>query len=323
MLAAKDLQSIADACTTISDAVADASGFVPIRNLLERFDVSLVIRPLLVEGMLASVPAQRGDSRGSKLAVLVDSETYKVDFKEIAGEDASNPLPVRLRNTIAHELLHSLAFRPGHFGLRLQQPLGDDQSISALVEEIEEETERLTPLLLWPEKALDRLLENRPNAITPGELANLAQQFGISRQVAVTRLRLRGHKEGIIYAPWLRDVAIGIAEWGEGGRAVFRKWPLFVNFDRNIVPSFLFNVGSQDRLPASAVIEDEHFAMRGGEYTRMSLLLDAGLKDAPKVQTMPVVFAIEAGNRKPRSEFLFVVRKSRRDDLPSTEEDGV
>jgi hypothetical protein len=320
MLAAKDLQSIARACTAISEGVADQSGFVPVRKLLERFDVSLVIRPLLVEGMLASLPGQFGEGTRSKFAVLIDSETFQgVTDKEVAGEAAASPLPPRFRTTVAHELLHALAFRPGQFGLRLEQPVDDEKRVSEFVEAIEHETERLTPLLLWPEKALNSLIHNRKRAITPGELANLTRQLGISRQIAVTRLRLRGQKDGLAYAPWLRDVAIGIAEWGEGGRALFRKWPLFANFDRNIIPSFIHSIASQDRLPATAVFDEENFAMRGGQYTAMTLLVDAGLKDTPKVQAMSVRVAIEGGVRKPGTEFFFVVRKTRPDDKPATD----
>jgi len=268
--------------------------------------------------MLASIPAQRGGSSRSKLTVLIDSETFQVNDKEVALEDQANPLPARFRNTIAHELLHSLAFRPGEFGLQLQQPVDSEERISELVKAIEQETERLTPLLLWPEKAVNQLIDSRAKPITSGELANITRQLGISRQVAVTRLRLRKQRDGILFAPWLRDVAIGTAEWIENGRAVFRKWPLFVNFDRNIIPSFIFDIASQDRLPASALFEDKHFAMLGGEYSSMTSVVDAGLKETPKVETMSVMVSVEDGNRKPGTESFFVVRKRRVDDAPST-----
>ena len=318
MLAAKDLQSIAHACIAVANDVADASGFVPIRKLLARFDVSLIIRPLLVEGMLASLPAQRGESSLSKMTVLIDSETFHVGDKEVAMEAATSPLPPRFRTTVAHELLHSLAFRPSAFGLRLEKPMGNEQQIREAVKAIEQETERLTPLLLWPERALDELLTSRSEAISPSELANISSKLGLSRQIAINRLRLRALKEGIVYAPWLRDVAIGIAEWADNERAVFRKWPLFVNFDQNVVPSFIHTIASQDRLPASSVFEEEHFAMRGGQYNKMSFLVDAGLKESPKIEMMPVVVSVEDGLRRAGTEFFFVVRKKRRDDGPSS-----
>src|SRR5688572_30686630 len=141
MLAAKDLQSLARACTAIAEDVADASGFVPVRRLLERFDISLVIRPLLVEGMLASIPAQREDGTRSKFAVLIDSETFKVNDKEVATEDPASPLPPRFRSTVAHELLHALAFRPDSFGLRFDHAIDDERRVGEFVEAVEQETE--------------------------------------------------------------------------------------------------------------------------------------------------------------------------------------
>src|SRR5947209_2876691 len=122
MLPAKDLQSIADACVTISNELGEPSGFIPVRKLLERFDVGWDIRSLLVEGMLVSIPVKPGARAG--LAVLLDSETFdEVTLKDLALEAEVRPLPARFRATVAHELLHSLAFRPTHFGVRLSENL--------------------------------------------------------------------------------------------------------------------------------------------------------------------------------------------------------
>src|SRR5438105_4521541 len=125
---ANDMQSIAGACLAISNEVGSPSGFVSVRKLLERFGVSIYIRPLLVEGMLASLPVP--ESCATKLTVLLDSDTFSVTNKDIAAEAEDSPLPTRFRATVAHELLHSLAFRPSHFGLRLQNPIDDDDAIS-------------------------------------------------------------------------------------------------------------------------------------------------------------------------------------------------
>lgn len=321
MLDPKDLQAIARTCTSISNEVGEPSGFVPIRRLLERFDLALHIRPLLVEGMLASI--SRGPLANSKLAVLVDSETYEVDNKDVALEAEGRPLPTRFRSTVAHELLHSLAFRPHAFGLRLQQPIKDEKGATSLVRAIETETERLTPLLLWPEKSLDTFLSMRDRQVSAGELANLAIRFGLSRAVVINRLRLRALKEAP-KTPWLQDVAIGVAEWGPKQRALFRKWPLFINFDRNIVPAFIHDISSQDRLPASSIFDNEHLALIGGDYSTMSFRIDAGLKDARAVERMPIVVSIEDGDRKQGQEFFFVVRKKWSDDkdAPATSIDG-
>src|SRR6266850_6062295 len=99
MLSASELHSIAEACTTISNEIATASGFVSVRRLLERFAVALHIRPLLVEGMLATIP--QANSSRSKLVVLLDSETFGLTIKEVATEQEAEPLPTRFRTTVA------------------------------------------------------------------------------------------------------------------------------------------------------------------------------------------------------------------------------
>jgi hypothetical protein len=310
---ASDLQSIAKTCVDISNQVGNPSGFVSIRRLLERFNVAIYIRPLLVEGMLVSLPEP--NSARTRLTVLVDSETFRVTNKEIAAEDEADPLPTRFRTTVAHELLHSLAFRPDYFGLRLKNKIHDQEAAGELVKAIEADTERLTPLLLWPEKALDHLIATRKKTITPGEVANLAAKLGISRQMVITRLRLRRSGDGIVYCPWLADVALGVGEWVAEKRAVFHKWPLFVNFDRNVVPSFLHDIAAQDRLPAAGLFEDENFLLTGGEHSMTFLTVDAGTKDNRSVERMQAMVFVENGTGKAGGEFVFMARRKQADDV--------
>ena len=118
MLSSQEVAQFTEVCTKIGDEVADEGGFVKIRDLLDRFHASVIVRPLLVEGMLASINERPGSATQSqRWAVLVDSETYRVCDADIANESSSRPLAPRLRNTIAHELAHSLAFRPTEFGI--------------------------------------------------------------------------------------------------------------------------------------------------------------------------------------------------------------
>ena len=159
MLASSDLRWIVDACTAIGDQVADDSGFVSMRRLLARFEARLLIRPMLVEGMLAYI--ERTDepaTGGSQWAVLVDAETYGVNEQDVESESQNRPLPERLRNTIAHELVHTLALRPSEFGISLKLNYQKSNNSGDLVRAIESYTERLSPLLLWSERALKQLL---------------------------------------------------------------------------------------------------------------------------------------------------------------------
>src|ERR1039458_8341842 len=105
MLAVTELERIANVCAAIANEVADDSGFVSMRSLLARFQAHLLIQPMLVEGMLASIEQSNGGTNGGgRWAVLIDSETYGVNEQNVESENGHRPLPNRLRNTIAHEL---------------------------------------------------------------------------------------------------------------------------------------------------------------------------------------------------------------------------
>ncbi len=312
MLAANELKRFAEVCTAIGNEVADDDGFVPVRNLLARFHTSLQIRPLLVEGMLASVENKSGNTiDASQWAVLLDSETYPINELQVKEESREQPLPSRLRNTIAHELVHSLAFRPSEFGIRLRKHSNSEKSQSALVRVIERETERLSPLLLWPEKALAKLLSGKKQSLSVEDLKWVCRSMGISRYVLINRLCLLRPSDanGFRYRDGLKDLAIGIGSWVDGGNAVLRSWPLFVNFDRNIVPAFLHKLSHQDRMPAKTVFADDMFGMCGGTQNTVEFITDAGSSALPSAEKMKVQCVVEHTNKKTGSEFLYVLRK--------------
>ncbi len=312
LLSRDDLARIADACTTISNEVSDENGFVPIRNLLARFHASLKIRPLLVEGMLASTEYAGVDTHEvGRWSVLLDSDTYQVSEQEIKEESQERPLPSRLRNTVAHELVHSLAFRPSEFGIQLRRHAEDSENLSRLVQEIEKETERFSPLLLWSENALVRLLSDKKSSLTVEELAWSCRNMGISRYVMINRLGLIRPTDGrgFRYRNGLKNLAIGIGEWVDGNIAHFKGWPLFINFDRNIVPTFLLKLTNQDQLPAMWVIPDVTFAMCGGLENSVEFVTDAGLSALQAAEKMKVRVSIEHIDKKQRSKFLFVIHK--------------
>lgn len=317
MLPANELQHFAEVCTSIGNEVADDEGFVPIRNLLARFHTSLLIRPLLVEGMLASLEQSSGSgSDRNRWAVLLDSETYPIDESKIDKECREQPLPSRLRNTIAHELVHSLAFRPSEFGIQLRQRNKNEKSQSELVRSIERETERLSPLLLWPEKALTKLLAGKKQALSVEDLRWICRSMGISRYVLINRLCLLRPTDpnGFRYRDGLKDLAIGVGSWVDGRNAVFRSWPLFINFDRNIVPAFLHKLVHQDRTPAKSIFADELFAMCGGPQDTIDFVTDAGSSAVPNAERMRLQCSIERVNKKKGQDFLYVLRKAASDE---------
>src|SRR5690606_10859923 len=105
------------------------------------------------------------------------------------------------------------AFRPSEFGIRLQRAVDSAKSQSALVAEIERQTDRLSPLLLWPERTLGQLVDGQASGLAVAEFAALRLNLGISRYVLVNRLMRLSLTDVNRRRPGLTDLAVGIGEW--------------------------------------------------------------------------------------------------------------
>jgi hypothetical protein len=312
LLAPGELSAFARACMAVANETADQEGFVSVRSLLMRFQARLIIRPLLVEGMLAAIEPTDFATGASRWAVLVDSETYAVTELEVSQESAASPLPSRLRFTVAHELAHSLAFRPMEFGIRLRNPIDSDESKKDLVEAIERATDRLGPLLLLPEKVLTNLFDGRKQLPSVDELARFRSRAGVSRQVFINRLRLLSYTDakGVRSRGVLNNVGICVGEWVDSKNARLRSWPIFTNFERNIVPTFLMALSDNDFLPARTIFADESFSLCGGECRETDLIVTSGIPGVPKAEQMTIRCSVEHTKRIAGRSFLVIVQKS-------------
>jgi hypothetical protein len=308
MLAPGDLARIAELCAAIGNEVTDESGFVPVRELLKRFHADLLIRPLLVEGMLVSRQENSRLGNGNKWLVLVDSETYEATSRDVEEERVTRPLPDRLRNTIAHELVHSLAFRPAEFGVRLKTRTDTKESLRQLVKAIETETERLSPLLLWSDRALSKLVRGRKHPLSLFDFLHVIEDFGISRYVLVNRLRLLKPTDanGFLFTVAMRNLAVGMGTWGARS-AYIKGWPLFCNFEDGIIPTFLLRTTGRDLLAADTVLSDQTLAMLGGPNNVAELEVSAGTPTFPDAKKLKVKISVEEGLRKQGEHFLFTV----------------
>ncbi len=310
-----DLNSLADKCAEISNEVADHDGFVAARELAKRFNAELVLRPLLVEGMLASVspnvlsPPSSDDKH--QWAVFLDSETYaNVTEDDIRNEGANAPLPPRMRNTIAHELVHSFAFRYTEFGVQLTKLANREKTQREFVQAIERETEKLSPLLLIPTKYLDCQFPRNKTGISIQDLQTIQQRMGVSRYVLINRFNLLKlvDKQDLLGRPGFGNLAVGIGKWSSGDEALFKEWPLFVNFDRNIVPEFLVKL-QQGKLPSLAsIFTNPSFCLRGGNDYVTEANLRGGTWDTPSAEEIKIACFVEPFARKEGAEFLFIVR---------------
>jgi hypothetical protein len=240
--------------------------------------------------------------------VLVDSEKYQLTTKDIEGESTSNPLPERLRFTIAHELAHSLAFRVSEFSIKLQD-IDVSKRRRELVQAIEDDTDRLSSLLLVSQKALQTLFKGRTHPPTAAELGRARKAMGVSRHVLISRLRSLSSKDadGLRNGYGMSNMAVGIVTWMENGAATLRKWPVFANFDRNVFPDFLIRLAHQDYLPARESFPDPVFSLCGGNENTVTLMTDAGTPSSPRAELLEITCSVEEGSRTPGSTSIYVV----------------
>lgn len=293
-------------CTDIANEVADNSGFVSVRALLERFHTKLRLRPLLVEGMIGSI--QAGNGKLPEWTVLIDSECYPGLEPGISHESVDSPLPGAFRFTVAHELAHSLAFRSGEFGVNFEGISDGAESKAALVKAIEEETDRLVPLLLCSERVLAAQLRELTGPLQLHDLTRLLRQSGMSRELLLNRLALSRalDRDGLWQRPHLREFGVAIGIWDDRGSASFRRWPVFLNFAR-LTPKGFLTIQDRERVPLEVAFGTESLVAthNRGEHCVTSA---AGTVASPDAGQMTLEMATESTERAAGSSFLILAR---------------
>jgi hypothetical protein len=305
------IQTIANICAEEADRVADTSGFVPVRALAKRFRAEVIARPLLVEAMLATKTSP--DSADATVSekhwlILVDSERFAVTDNDVQDESPSRPLPPRLRNSIAHELVHSLSFRTATPTKKPppNREKGDARDIA--VRKLEKDAERLSPLLLIPYSSLVRL--SRQSCLLPQTLRELQKRCAVSRDILPSRLTLLSifDPEGIRYNTCLEDAAVGLGEWIDKNTAQLLDWPLFINFRENRVPDFVAGLSSVGDQLASGVCDDARFYLNGGDGDTVEFDVNNDAR-LPSYLRMRVRLNIEIVPRAAKAKFFFVVAR--------------
>lgn len=298
-------------CAHIGEQCVTEGGFVSIPRLLEAFRAEIIVRPLLVEGMLARLSDAPEGGGLPRWAVAIDSESSEVSPDDVVTETAERPLPARVRNTIAHELAHSLAFRTSELGVRLSLRKADDLSEKVFVEEIERETEKLSPYLLIASSALKKFLQGCQEAVNAMELARFARMLVVSREVLISRLNTLPGPDGEDFRErkGLLDLGVGIGYWDTSGRAQLREWPTFSNFHRGLLPTFLARlVAGRHRETAIAdVVDDLDFHLLGGD--RYETVFETTVSASPigGQQRIKVRLSAEQTNRRPGARFIYAV----------------
>jgi len=309
MISRDELVPLFKVCSDIGNEVADEDGFVCIHKLIERFNTKLRVRPLLVEGMMGS--RSSGSGAEPEWTVLIDSERYPNVEGALSSESYGNPLPHRFRFTVAHELAHSLAFRSREFGIVLDGVSDSTEGKAALVKSIEENTDRLVPLLLCSERVLTDRLSQLKSAVEIDFLAAFRRNHGMSREVLLSRFALSrsADRTGLWRKPQLRDFGLAIGEWTSGGRAVLRQSQVFLNFSRN-VPKGLLELHDRDRVPIEVAFGGDALGVLRHK-SDVAVTCRAGTRASPEVDEMTVELAIENGAEMTGSSFLILVRDKR------------
>jgi hypothetical protein len=255
-------------CVRLADELSDVNGFIPVRLLAAYFSITVVFRPLLVEAMLASVPASNGSR--PQWMVLVDSDQFNLSQTDYENETAERPLPGRLRNTISHEILHSLSFRAtdADFEFRMEKKAGERNE--HFVKRIERETEELSPLLLVPEKCLRRLAGL--SGISLSHFLDVQRTCAVTRDVLINRLRLwkREDTTGGLFGGGVENLGLGTGYW-ERGKAQLRRLPLFMNFRNGHLPHLFTRLQTEESVSVAEVTSAPEFILNGGDQTQVEL----------------------------------------------------
>ncbi|OAM90385.1 ImmA/IrrE family metallo-endopeptidase [Termitidicoccus mucosus] len=296
----QNLKRIAAACADLGNRAADEGGFVALPRLTELLRAEVEFRPLLVEAMIAA-PNGPGTWK-----VLVDSEAYPDGAKAFLMESPQAPLPARLRNTLAHELLHTLSFRAEEFGFKLE--LNGKETRMDAVKRLEKETEGFSPLLLLPQKVIESELESR--GLSLDVLLDWRQRWTVSREVLVARLgllqslpefRLRYHR-GVL------NVAVCLAEWVNDESTVLLEWPIYFNFRDGIVPEFLLQLRTKGKPALRDLFSESEFLLNGGEKRSTRNTLPAGTATNPRAEKLEIVADVESVPKRKGETFLIVFR---------------
>ena len=256
--------------------------------------------------MRALVERLRAD--GNRWMVLIDSERFGLTADQVNAETSARPLPTRVRNTIAHELAHSLTFRVSELGTSLRPEFSPKKQDATWVEQVERVTEKLSPLMLMPRESIAAKVARLPSPLDMRQLKGLQQDFAVSREVLVNRFRMlrENDPDMLLELPVLRDVGLGIGKWVTSRRAVLKRWPVFVNYDRNVTPKCFLRRFADGTLDAGTLLEDPNMVVNGGGAVKGRWSSRAGLSSQLDSDVMIVTSEIEGVRAVGGANFLYL-----------------
>ena len=303
----QELKRFAATCAEFGNRAADGDGYVALPRLAELLRAEVEFRPLLVEGVIAA-PNGQGTWK-----VLIDSEAHPTGAAAFPGESGKAPLPARLRNTVAHELLHTLSFRREEFGFQLE--LLKKETRAQAVKRLEKETEGFSPFLLLPQSAMESELESR--GLSLETLLGWRERWSLSREIIIARFGLMQAlpEFRLRYHPSVSNVALCLGEWINGEAAMLHEWPLFYNFRDGIAPEFVLQLRNKSKPQLRDVFPDPSFYLNGGTGSNTSGQVPAGTASNPRAENLLVTISVEQVPRR-KGEIFFVVVRAGQEPAP-------
>lgn len=199
-------------CSKIAEIAADRNGFVAIRNLASKCNCQVVARPLLVEAAITT----NINTPGSWVA-LINNEIHNFTDEDFEYESSHNPLHVRTRNTLAHEVAHALAID------LCGNDFASTGNLSDRLVSIERAVEKVSPLLLLPKSFLiSRFHQIQSCEDSLQAFSSLQSCFGVSRAVLLhaTKTLSKCYRSDFIKCESMLGALWGIVEFR--GKQSFR-----------------------------------------------------------------------------------------------------
>jgi len=292
-----ETRSLATLCSDTANKAADLDHFVPVSKLVELLGAEINARPLLVEGMLAA------PTTGGKWLVLVDSDSGRFIEKTYREECAGNSLQPRLRFTIAHELGHLIQLKSED---RSAKKASKAKTAKSIVRDLEREADKLSPLLLVSEAALEEFCSNA-NKANLKDFISARHRWGISREVLVQRFNLLAEfdRPGHRHKARIRNLVLGIGEWKGSKKVELCDWPRpFRNLDENLAPAFLLNPATESE-SVETVFSANEFCFNGGPEMSADGEVWMGTSSWPHSERRTVRITVEDTGRR-TGKFLYI-----------------
>lgn len=302
---------IVERCVKIAHEASSKDGFVPMHRLVGLLNAAVVFRPLFVEAVVAK--KKDLSISGPNWKILLNVKTFAEDAQNYFSESSKNHLSVRVRNTIAHELIHTLQYRIKDDEIVLNEVSRSVTRSDAIIRRVEREAHELTSLLLLPREHLEQSLRSITEFEDINTYVQIFQKFGVSREIYIQALRNlnKYHDSRILYHDSLKDVMFGIGTWDKDAKPCFKQWPTFINFSGNSLPEFTIAESSANKDYFQILQLPKESILLGGNLRTVYFTAFEGSKVVPRYKKIEYALSVEERKTTHGLPFLFLLKRVR------------